>query len=549
MAGYTHKVVRVYTVTFQNRGGAVLQAAQAYEAGETPTYSGETPTFEDSESAKLYTFRAWKAEGDENEYTTSFPAVTDHDIIYVAQYDEVEVLEISNSTPIEKDIEVIHTVVSTTGILKTNGHTLTTTNLILEAEPGTSGQISSGSDVEVTGNVYFDLKLNTEARHWHAFGVPWNVDVTEHALTEVETGRTLVVGRDCEIVWYNGATRASQGPGAHCWEYLKHYTEDGQPIDVMTPGKGYMIAFTRSVKTVRFTKADGADIFFGGTNSVTGGTGEDGGWNALANPMAYHATLNAGPTVGYVHDGGEIGSDGYTPYDINGTKYIVGKMVYVQATENASIVVAPAGDADEMTIHSAPVRRAKATYKQYLSLTDYYDVAITDAEEAKTSHVYVLPEEDKANEYVIGHDLSQFSMNYTKPQIWVNRYDTKLALNTTAPVDGVTEFPVSLYAPAAGEYTISNVQSPETDGNNAIYLTLDGKAIWNLSNGAYTLSLEEGTTKGYGLRISANSPQVVTGIDEAVVNAQGETRKVLINDKVFIIRGNNIYSIDGQMVK
>lgn len=63
------------------------------------------------------------------------------------------------------------------------------------------------------------------------------------------------------------------------------------------------------------------------------------------------------------------------------------------------------------------------------------------------------------------------------------------------------------------------------------------------------LSLEKGTSTQYGLRISAKAPQNATGVDEAVIDAQGETRKVLINDKVYIIRGDKVYSVDGQLVK
>ena len=51
------------------------------------------------------------------------------------------------------------------------------------------------------------------------------------------------------------------------------------------------------------------------------------------------------------------------------------------------------------------------------------------------------------------------------------------------------------------------------------------------------------------MRVSAKSPQIATGLDEAVVDAKGETRKVLINNTVYIIRGENVYSVDGQLVK
>lgn len=83
----------------------------------------------------------------------------------------------------------------------------------------------------------------------------------------------------------------------------------------------------------------------------------------------------------------------------------------------------------------------------------------------------------------------------------------------------------------------------------ALYLTLNGEAIWNLSDGAYVLNLSKGTDNLYGLRISAKAPQVTTGVDEAVVEAQGETRKVLIGNQIFIIRGDKVYGLDGRLVK
>ena len=161
---------------------------------------------------------------------------------------------------------------------------------------------------------------------------------------------------------------------------------------------------------------------------------------------------------------------------------------------------------------------------------------------------YVVPEEGKADKYVIGHDLSQFSMSTQKPQIWVNRYDTKLALNATSLINDAVDFPISLYAPMSGDYTISLNLQPYDE--YTVYLTFDGKVIWNLSNSEYKMTLTNGVNSHYGIRLSAHkTPSVATDIDEAIIDADGSTRKVLINGQVFIIRGDNVYSIDGQMVK
>ena len=548
ISGYTHKVVRVYTVTFQNRGGDILQNTPKYEAGETPTYGEAAPTYYTEEGNKLYTFRAWKAEGNENEYTTSFPAVTDHDITYVAQYDEVEQFEVSDNTQIEKDVEVTTTTVTVDGTLEvTLGNTLTTTNLILEASEIGSGQILDGGTITAT-NVYYDLTLNTDARHWHAFGVPWAVNLTTNPLVEIDNEgnvvRTLNISRDYEIMYYDGAERAAHGPSAACWKYLRHYQEAGQPVEELVPGHGYMIAFGSHVNTVRFVKKADAPIIFDGSVTVQAeGSGADRGINAIANPMAYHANLNVAG-VGQVHDGGEIGSDGYEAVTISNMNYIVGKTVYVQVDNEQTIT-----PTNGISHAAAPARRAeKATDKKYMVLEDYYTVELTDAN-GVGSKLYVLPEEDKEDKYVIGHDLVKMGMSTKKAQIWVKRYDVNLGLNTTAPINEVASFPIYLYAPTAGEYTISLASQP--DDEYTVYLTLNGEAIWNLSETPYVLSLNAGTQKNYGLRLTANhhSPAVTTGIDEAVVDAQGETRKVIIEDKVYIIRGNNVYSVDGQLVR
>ncbi len=516
---------KTYTVTWKNGDTTLDTDELAY--GETPAYAGATPTKAPDEYT--YTFSGW---------SPAIAAVTG-DATYTAQF--VKGLNVTTSDKeIDDDADFNAITITTGGALTIAANTTVTTDqLILKGSADNSGQlIATANKAKINAaNAYYDLYLNTDARHWRAFGVPWVVSLDATPLTEVESGRTLVLGRDYDIIWYNTAKRASQGAGAHCWEYVEHNAH------ILQPGQGYMIAFTSHVNTIRFAKATGTPVLFTGTVNVSGaGSGVDQGINAIANPMAYHANMNIAG-VGQVHDGGLIGEDDYTPVTIANMNYIVGKTVYVQVESDQTITptsgISPA---------AAPVRRAaKATDKQYMVLEDYYTIALTstNGEEKK---LYVLPEEDKEDQYIIGHDLSKFGMSTKKPQIWVKRYGVNLGLNTTAPINDVAEFPVNLYVPAAGEYTLSLAAQPNDD--YIVYLTLNGEAIWNLSSSEYAVELATGTNKSYGLRLSARkSPSVATGVDEAVVDAKGETRKVLINNQVFIIRGDQVYSIDGQLVK
>lgn len=536
-AVYTAKYISAplgFTVIWKN-GETTLEMDTDVPYGTVPEYNGATPTHGDD------VFNGWDK---------AITAVTGN-VTYTAQFRQRLTVSENQEITTNKDYETI-TVQNGQALTVAEDVTVITDNLILQAGSNQSGQvvaIASGSNISAT-NAYFDLSLNTAARHWNAFGVPWVVNLDITPLQEVDGSgnviRTLVLGRDYDIVYYNGAKRASQGAGYWCWEYVENHAH------LLQPGKGYMIGFTTAINIVRFAKAAGAPVIFNGEVELDANAGtrsaDDNGWNAMANPMAYHATMNDGPTVGYVHNGGAIGSDGYDKFDLDGGKFIVGKTVYVQSSGDEVVTPTYAAPSTPVIVAAAPARRASVTDKKYLSLSDFYTVGITDAAGKQGGDVCVLPEEDKADKYVIGHDLSQFGMSAAIPQLWIKRYNAQLALNTTAPINEVAEFPMGVYVPAADEYTISLNAQPNED--YTVYLTQDGQVIWNLSNGAYTVSFAKGSQAGYGLRLTENkAPQVVTGIDEAIVDANGETRKVLINNQVFIIRGNKVYSVDGQMVK
>ena len=133
-------------------------------------------------------------------------------------------------------------------------------------------------------------------------------------------------------------------------------------------------------------------------------------------------------------------------------------------------------------------------------------------------------------------------------QIWVNRYDSKLCLNTAVLDRDKASYPLGIYAPQAGEYKIFAPADIETNDN--IYLTLDGRVIWNLTMSPYYASLEQGTTNRYGLRLVHNNvPAVSTDVENLKDGTYPAAQKIIIEDMVYILRGENLYSIDGQLVK
>ena len=212
---------------------------------------------------------------------------------------------------------------------------------------------------------------------------------------------------------------------------------------------------------------------------------------------------------------------------------IVGEPMFVQVATEATITAA-------LAPKSIPAyRRAPQTE------TDNRFVLELTNENHLADRMIVQTAEEKANEYVIGKDLSKMGISATVAQMWIERYNTNLCKNTVEMFGEYVDYPLHISAPASGAYVLSSVRER---GSATLYLTRNEQPIWNLADGNYTLHLDEGTTSEYGLRLYA--PKVATDIINITgENADNAVRKVLIEDQIRIIRGEKVYSIDGKLVK
>lgn len=397
-----------------------------------------------------------------------------------------------------------------------------------------SGQIINANNIILHGNADFVLQKPMDRLHWYDVAVPWRVDATSGIFLN-GSATPANLGSDIDLYYYDGSVRATQGKVDACWIPVKDQSQK-----VLEPGRAYLfILYNTAVDQVTFRKQGGASLLTMETSVAqydqTTGYSADAGWNGIANPSLFKAYLNAGTDVAQTIN---AAGDGYEA--ISAESYlVVGQPIYVQVAAPKSPVEA------NHNSYAAPVRRMNASADPAR-----YQLTITaEGANRHADRLFVqLDEEKEENTYVIGKDLAKFGTSTSSAQMWIDRYDAKLCLNTVAPQGDATSFPMTLSAPKAGEYTIAIEREVSTDAYE-LYLTYDGTAIWNLSESAYTTNLNQGTDARYGLRIVARTPQICTGVDEAVVNAQGATCKVLVNEKVFIIRGNEVYTIDGQLVK
>ena len=511
VANFRYKGDDKVTITWMSEDGETLLATSEPKVGSASTYTGATPTKPDG-NGYTYTFDGWMTEpnGAGEFYKNYMTPKATEDATYYAHFAATE----SDSIVIGID-----------NVEDLNDEVIERANLIITSNGiDASGQLLGAGNLNITGEAVFRMEKSFAAQTWYAVAVPWTV-----ALSGIrdKNGSTFAANDvyvlEFDAVAYASADRANGRNDYWHFLHLNHHD--------MKPGKLYMIWFREAQTAVEFHKTSG-EIWNTETSVATnGGTGAQDSWNGIANPALYHANLNV--TVENAEQD-VLKYNGNDSYVIgSASNMIVGEPVFVQVTEDASVVANIAGSTP------APYRRAL----QETTANNRFVVELTQAGRLN-DRMIVQTAEEKADTYVIGKDLAKMGVSALNAQMWINRYDAKLCKNTVALQGEQVEYPLNISAPQAGGYVLSASQER---GDATLYLTHNGEVIWNLSEGDYVLNLEQGTTANYGLRISIR--KTPTGIDEAVVEANGETKKVLVNDKVFIIRGEKVYSIDGRLVK
>ncbi len=531
---------RTYTLTLDatTNGGTCATASVEVKHGATPTLPVATK--------EGYTFQGWFTNplaGDRitNETTilrnigTLYAHFIYPDIIVGTSEDASS----EDKTLTEPEIEVNSLIVEKDGTIRFDaGASLQVENLILEATTTASGQILglTGSNLKVMNHAYFDLTINAKARTWYTVAVPWNVDAASGIIVN---DTPLRLGTDMDVIRYDGAQRAAAGK-VKDWIYLEYEGDK-----TMYPGTLYMIYLANDASVIRFKKKDGPilttslNVYAHPSENVM-----DAGWNGIANPALYHAYINASAntyTKANFAQKYNPANEAYDAIDLTQpeNQLIVGAPIFVQVASDKPNVVAYT-TWSEAAAH-APRRAPRVD-------NAYYEVQIS-AGEAYTDRIYLQTLEDKEDRYVIGLDLAKAGVSNKVAQMWVNRYNAKLCVNTTAPVGKTATYPLGISVPESGTYQISS--ATEMQNNQELYVTRNGSAIWNLAYGPYTVTLDKGTYAEYGIKlIQSNAPAVTTGVDQTqTTNDKQQIPKVIIDNQVYIVREGALYTITGQKVE
>ena len=411
-----------------------------------------------------------------------------------------------------------------------NTYNMTVNSLTIKSEAGKSGQVMDGE--KVTANaVYMNVTfykgataLNaTTADRWYMISAPFDVNLSNGFFQT--NGTPMVFGTDFDLFEYDGSKRATTGTTG--WKRAQ---------GKMKAGVACLIGFNADQPTTIRLKAASA---VGEPTSIAlqafAGDDDNQNWNGVANPTLHYTDINKDVQT-YNNEDGENGRK-YIAYTAASTSFVVGTAFFVQETGSIDLSAA--------THHQfrAP-KRAEANERYEACLRLFRQEATEFADQ-----MYVRASESAMSEYEQGHDMITWNDATGKTaMIWAENYGMRLAIEEAPLVNDKASYELGIFAPAEGAYRI---EANDTYDNAALYLTYNGKAIWNLSMSACELNLAKGLNEGYGLRLVAKMPQTPTGI-ESISDEGLEIRgaqKIVLEDKVFILRGGKMYDVTGKAVR
>ena len=401
-------------------------------------------------------------------------------------------------------------------------------DLVIQSNGVASGQVKNADKLKVDGNVYFDLALGAAGRTWYAFGLPWKVSTSDGISVN---GRTLTMTEDFYLAEFDAAACSAGDVTNNYWKYVTAGA-------ILQPAKLYMIYLRNNASTIRFTKVTNMSVAPIVNTTITLDENPStvptrAGWNAIANPTTNYAQLTStaipsGKGQKYVP-----GEDRYEVFELT-EQLAVGRPLFVQVSTGKTMV------ANGSNQFAAPKRAVKTSNE--------YEIRIAPANADFTDRIYISTCEEKEDRYLIGQDLSKISVATGVAQMWINRYDAKLCVNTTELSDNQAIFPIGIFVPTTGQYTISAATLAIEDED--IFVTVNGIPVWNLTQGAYTIDLTAGNTDAYGLLVVYHpAPEISTGCDQLESIDKPSVRKVLINGQVYILRDGAVYTIFGQKAK
>ena len=435
-----------------------------------------------------------------------------------------------------------------------------------------------GNLITNDGQVLVSRRINNS--RYYFFSLPYDCNIDE---VRWSNGTPATNGVDYRIAEYDSETRAAEGSTKGAPGHYKQVTGN-----TLKAGVGYVIAtndrylkelvFPMDIGSTNLTTAENTKT----TNKValhqyTGFSSVNNhNWNLIAHPYvsAFNAYEDAKITAGWLKCTTPATPDnpngGEWEYVDAGNVYLTmpsfntDKTTYTQTLSSTvgtinpflAVFVQAAAEGD-MTfdpgnrILSAPARHL-AAQAETEDESIFVGVTLSGNGQSDQTNLRIRP--DFTDEYQLGYDLLKFTTYYTeRPQIYMKTPSYQLAFQAVNDSVAKNNFlPMGVYCEYAGTYTFALDEHYPIDEVEAVYLyDKTTGTTTNLLYDTYTITTSGriNTTSRFSLNVWLNrkAPQITTGID-SVEAPDGITRKILINDHVYIQRGGAVYDVTGKEV-
>ncbi len=398
-----------------------------------------------------------------------------------------------------------------------------------------SGQVINADKLHANGNVRFILDITPEATvadEWYDITVPFPVNALT-GVTRYENGewKELTYSTQYAFMDYHEDVRAR---GQNGWKWYR---------GILKPGVMYSFATDATINRYCFTMVKDSTINIGLNHRLqaTQGQGEvkHKGWNGIGNGTMTYAKLE-GDYLVQMLSRDDNNEPVYKTVAGSEHSFAVGAAYFVQVGENCALEMST--DTEAGNPLRAPQRSTASEPGKRISVTLASNGRDCD-------NFFVTCDEDATDTYTIGKDLMKMgNLTGTKTaRLWTNAKGANLCAVHAAYNGDEAIIPLSIYAPANAEYTLSLNSNPAED----VYLTRNGIIVWDLTMSEYTFDLSAGTNDSYALRVVRRISNTATGVDEATGNNRGTNfaEKMIVNGQLFILRDGILYDAQGRKVE
>jgi len=421
------------------------------------------------------------------------------------------------------------------------GKTLTADTVFLRTTPWESAELELAGTIE--GQVCY-TRIIKKKDQYYQFGLPRSCDISAVRLSD---GSTPTYGNGWLLRSYSESSRAHNGTGANIdnWETLNKNAEDTHKTIIggvgyeMFSNSGYYreyyfpINHTEDVETVDVTR----------TTDDTKGASQEG-WNIVVSPLLHAYTSYPRPegmTFCWLQEDGS-----YWQQPVEEVKPAI-PFTY-QAAQTGRISFE---DTSVEIVAAAPRRRVSASEEPVRIQWMHLDIQDENGIGDQTS-IYSHPSRYEVS-YKTGIDVAKQSLTASRAILYSTHAYGDMAFAGVA--DSLLEKGIALtvYSPKAQELTITMRENQWL--NRMAYVWLvdhETGARTDLLTSAYTFDAASGTTSGrFTIEGVFYAPQIATDLEngELMNDEMVKARKVMIDQKMYIIVNGRMYDANGKMVR